>query len=207
VEGAALRSRGLALCSALEADNPRSSSLHAAIRLREVDLRGWWDEALAGRPESIERQAEALSIDPALARSVLRLALLPELSACSCVLAALRHDGAWDKGDCPHCGSPPVLAEARGLEGRRILRCGLCAAEWPGDRLRCTSCGEADSRALRSTYVEGEGDRFRLACCDRCGVALKIVSTLGPISPPGLLVTELATIHLDMIASGGECRD
>ena len=96
---------------------------------------------------------------------------------------------------------------SRGLEGRRILRCGLCAAEWPGDRLRCTSCGEADSRALRSTYVEGEGDRFRLACCDRCGLALKVVSTLAPLSPPGLLVTELATVHLDMIARGEEAGD
>jgi len=203
VDRAALRSRGLALGSALRADNPRSSSLLAAIQRGEVDLRAWWDEALAGRPESIDRHAEALSIDPALALSVLRLALLPELAAFSGVLAPLLHEGVWKGGDCPHCGSPPVLAESRGLEGRRILRCGLCAAEWPGDRLRCTSCGEADSRALRSTYVEGEGDRFRLACCDRCGLALKVVSTLVPLSPPGLLVTELATVHLDMIAAGG----
>ena len=72
----------------------------------------------------------------------------------------------------------------------------------PATASAATSCGEADSRALRSTYVEGEGDRFRLACCDRCGFALKVVSTLAPLSPPGLLVTELATVHLDMIARG-----
>ncbi len=207
IEREALRSRGLALGTALRADNPRSSALHAAIRRREIDLRAWWDEVLAGRPESIDRQAEALSIDPALALSVLRLALLPDLAASSGILAPLLHEGAWGSGDCPHCGSPPVLAESRGLEGRRILRCGLCAAGWPGDRLRCTSCGETDHRALRSTYVEGEGDRFRLACCDRCGLALKVVSTLAPLSPPGLLVTELATVHLDMIAHEGEARD
>ena len=207
VEGAALRSRGSALCSALRADNPRSSPLRAAIQRREVDLRAWWDEVLAGRPESVDRHAEALSIEPSLALSILRLALLPDLAAFSGILAPLHHEGGWVRGDCPHCGSLPVLAESRGLEGRRILRCGLCAAEWPGDRLRCASCGEADSRALRSTYVEGEGDRFRLACCDRCGCALKVVSTLVPLSPPGLLVTELATIHLDMIASGEGARD
>lgn len=207
VDRASLRSRGLALCSALRAENPRSSPLHGAIKRREVDLRAWWDEVLAGRPDSIDRQAEALAIDPALALSVLRLALLPALASSSGVLAPLHHEGAWGRGDCPHCGSPPVLAEARGLEGRRILRCGLCAAEWPGDRLRCTSCGEADHRALRSTYVEGEGDRFRLARCDRCGLALKVVSTLAPLSPPGLLVTELATLHLDMIAQEGNAPD
>jgi hypothetical protein len=48
-------------------------------------------------------------------------------------------------------------------------------------------------------FVEGEQDRFRLAICQRCGFRLKIVATLTPLSPPSLLVAELAAIHLDFI--------
>ena len=107
LDGTALRSRGLALCSALSADNPRSSSLRAAIRRREVDLRAWWDEVLAGRPESVDRQAEALSIDPALALSVLRLALLPDLAAFSGVLAPLLHEGPGTEAIVPIAAARP----------------------------------------------------------------------------------------------------
>jgi hypothetical protein len=34
-----------------------------------------------------------------------------------------------------------------------------------------------------------------------------VVSTLVPISPPGLLVAELATVHLDLIAERDEPRE
>ena len=33
----------------------------------------------------------------------------------------------WPHGYCPTCGSWPLLAESRGLEQLRLLRCGLCA--------------------------------------------------------------------------------
>ena len=93
------------------------------------------------------------------------------------------------------------MAESRGLEQRRRLRCGLCAADWEGERLRCPFCNETDHRKLSFVAVEGEQDRFRIALCDSCGGTLKVVATLAPISAPGLLVAELATTHLDQALS------
>jgi FdhE protein len=131
--------------------------------------------------------------------SVLRLALLPALARFAEPLAPLFLGISWTRGDCPNCGQIGTLAESRGLEQRRFLRCGLCAGEWPGDRLRCSFCGETDPQALHYRFVEGDRDRHRLALCDRCGGGLKVVSTLMPLSPPGMLVAELDTVHLDLI--------
>ncbi len=49
-------------------------------------------------------------------------------------------------------------------------------------------------------FVEGEQERYRLSQCDGCGFRLKVVATLAPLSPPGLLLAELVTVHLDLIA-------
>jgi FdhE protein len=135
-------------------------------------------------------------MDRSLARSVLRLVLLPELASHSAHLDASRPEGLWTRGECPDCGSPSVLAESRGLDQRRHWRCGICAGDWPGDRLRCPFCGESDHRRLSYRFIEGEHDRHRLALCESCGAALPVVSTLAPLSAPGLLVAELATAHL-----------
>lgn len=202
LDGESLRARGLALARALRAANPAARPLARAIRREKGLLAAWAREALAGRPEEVAHRAGGAGLDPDLAASVLRLALLPELAPLSKALDEMRPAGLWGLGDCPQCGSRPLLAESRGLEQRRALRCGLCAADWPGDRLRCPSCGETDHRALRSTFVEGEESRHRLSRCATCGLALKVVSTLTPLSPPALLVAELATVHLDLIAEG-----
>jgi hypothetical protein len=192
-----LRARAVAVCEALGGENPRAGALRDAVLARLVDLHAWAVAALGGCTNVVSEGAEALGLDDALARSVLRLALLPPLARHSAGLAGLRTEGLWARGDCPNCGGPPTLAESRGLEQRRFWRCGVCAADWPGDRLRCPFCGETDHRRLRYRFVEGEQDRERLALCDTCGEGLPVVSTLAPLSTPGLLVAELATAHLE----------
>jgi FdhE protein len=195
-----LQARALAICDALKRENPRARELARAIRAETVDLRMWAEQAIAGTIEPIETAASALSLDPALARSVLRLSLLPSLARYSEHLGAIRPAALWRRGECPNCGSPPILAESRGLEQQRHWRCGVCAADWPGDRLRCPFCDETNHRRLHYRFAEGEQERFRLALCDSCGQGLRVQSTLAPISPPGLLVAELATAHLDPLA-------
>lgn len=192
-----LRSRGLAVVEALGDVNPHAERLRAALRNGAADLSAWAIDAIEDRAKHVDGRAIELDLDPLLTRSVLRLAVLPSLAAVSSLLAAFRPEGLWTRGDCPNCGGPPVLAESRGLEQRRYWRCGLCASGWEGERLRCPFCGEKDHRNLHYQFVEGEQDRYRLALCDSCGGALKVVSTLRPISAPGLLVAELATAHLD----------
>ena len=89
------------------------------------------------------------------------------------------------------------------MEGLRFLRCGTCAADWPGRRLGCVACGEEDWRAVRTLSVEGEESRSRLIACESCGFRLKVVPTLAPLSAPGLVVADLATLHFDLIDEEG----
>jgi hypothetical protein len=201
IAGEGVRERGMAVCRVLRKDNADAGPLLESLRRRRADLLGWWREG----PDAIDREAVAQALAPGLVMAVLRLSLLPELARVSRALDPLRPEGLWDRGDCPQCGHWPALAESRGLEQRRRLRCGWCAADWAGDRLRCPFCASTDHRSLHYRYLEGEEDR-RLALCDRCGGRLKVVSTLAPLSAPGLLVTELATVHLDLIdgREGGE---
>jgi FdhE protein len=195
-----LDARAVAICEALRAESPAAGLLRKMIRRGEANLLAAWESArLGGAPEEIAVRVSAASFEPAFLLSVLRLALLPALARFAEALAPLLSETSWTRGDCPNCGQVSTLAESRGLEQRRYLRCGLCAAEWPGDRLRCSFCGATDPQALHYRFVEGERDRFRLALCDRCGGGLKVVSTLAPLNPPGLLVAELETVHLDLI--------
>jgi FdhE protein len=99
------------------------------------------------------------------------------------------------------CGSFPKLGEFRGLEQTRLLRCGLCAAEWAFARLRCPGCDNRDHRQLGYLSVEGEEGKWRAATCEACRQYVKMVSTLSPLPPLQLLVTDVATVHLDLLAA------
>jgi hypothetical protein len=50
-------------------------------------------------------------------------------------------------------------------------------------------------------FVEGQAGRYRLSICETCQGRLKVVSTIAPLSPPGMLVTELAMLHLELAES------
>ena len=80
--------------------------------------------------------------------TLLRLSLLPCLEQTAVQLTSWYNHQAWGRGYCPACGAWPVLAEQRGLEQRRYLRCGLCASAWEVDRLLCPFCGNRDHLLL-----------------------------------------------------------
>jgi FdhE protein len=167
-------------------------------RLVPAELLG---ELLAGRPEAIHAQAEALSLDAGLMAIVLRLTLFPVLTSISAVLTPLREGLRWEQGYCPMCGSWPLLGEFRGLEQTRWLRCGLCAAAWECPRLFCPFCGQRDHRLLGYFHVEGEENKYRAATCDSCRGYVKMIATLTALSAPRLLVADVATMHLDLAAA------
>jgi len=58
---------------------------------------------------------------------------------------------SWEHGHCPLCGDWPTLAELRGLERERHLRCGRCGSDWRSDA-RCPSC-VAWKLAVRATAI------------------------------------------------------
>jgi FdhE protein len=176
-----------ALAAALHPDK-----LHAAELMSIV---------LGGRPQSLHERAESLGLDVPLTASVLWVTLFPVLVPIRTALEPHLQATAWREGYCPVCGSFPKLGEFRGLEQFRWLRCGLCAAEWQFPRLRCPGCGQRDHRQLGYLHVDGEENKWRAAICEVCRQYVKMVSTLTPLSPLQLFVTDVATVHLDLLAA------
>jgi hypothetical protein len=160
----------------------------------------WVDEILAGGEESCALAIESAGLGATYALSVLRLSLLGELGEWSGRMTAGLAESEWPRGDCPVCGSFPALAEMRGLEQRRFLRCSLCGAGWPGSRLQCAFCNCADHDRLHVLSVEEDQGRCRAVACDVCGGRLKVATTLVPLSAPGLVVAELGMMHLGFIS-------
>jgi FdhE protein len=195
--------RWLALCQVVERHpgGEPAAALALAARQEVLDPVALLGEVLAGGAEAVAAQVEALQLDPALTLTTLRLSAFPVLSRVGTALAAWRREAAWERGNCPTCGSWPLLGEFRGLEQVRVLRCGLCATAWDFPRLRCPFCDTRDHRQLGFLHAEGEQDRYRAATCDACRGYVKMVSTLSALSGPLLLVTDLATLHLDLVAA------
>jgi FdhE protein len=198
-----LRERFLRLCAAAGerggvAAGP-AEALAAAVRSGTLDP---WDLAralLAGEGASLPGRIEERGLPGDVALTLLRLALLPALAEVTKQLQPLLAARPWRRGYCPVCGAWPTLAEQRGLEQLRHMRCGLCAASWEVDRLFCPACENRDHTRLGYLQVEGE-ERERVATCDVCGSYWKVRNALAPLSPPLLVVEELALIHLDIIA-------
>lgn len=167
---------------------------------RSLDPAALGGEVLAGRAEAVNVRARQLGLDPQAVAGVLRLALYPALTRVATALSAALGSRSWEHGYCPCCGSWPLLAEERGLESRRVLRCALCAAGWGVARLRCPTCGERDHASLGSLAPEGDETRWRVLTCSACGCYVKLVSTLQPPDAAELLVLDLFTLPLDVVA-------
>jgi len=179
-------------------ESPRR--LAEVVRSGELSLANSLEEVLAAGPAQFRRRLDERGLDADLGSSALRLTALPVLAPWADAMQATWQRVGWPRGNCPACGSWPLLAEFRGLEQFHWLRCGLCSAGWQVDRLVCPFCESRDHRQLHDLSVEGQEQRFRVAVCDECGGFVRSISTLAPLSPPMLLVTELETLHLEVVA-------
>jgi FdhE protein len=204
VDARALGSRWQKVCAAVRQrpGGEPAEALAEAVKRGRLDPAGLLAEVLAGRPEEVHARSDAEGLDAGLAATVLRLTSFPALARVSAALAPLREGHCWDAGYCPVCGSWPLLGEFRGLEQLRFLRCGWCAAEWEFPRLRCPFCGQRDHQVLGYFHVEGEEARYRAATCEECRGYVKMLTTLSALGGPELLVADVATLHLDLAATG-----
>ena len=193
--------RWLTLCDILAGQIEKQSARALAKALQQQDLSvpeltGW---ALGGQGAELRARADAIGIDGELAAIVLRWTLSPLFTQLQESMAVRFPSEPWPHGYCPVCGSWPLLSEFRGLEQVRFLRCGGCAAAWAFPRLRCPYCDTTDHRQLG--YLHSDGDEGkRAATCDACQGYVKTVTALTPLPLPRLLVADVATLHLDLIA-------
>lgn len=199
LDAEALRGAALRLADALRAAGAvGADEIGRAIRRQAIDIAQLARDVLGGDSAALGARAGALGLDAGLLGTLLRFSMLPTLRHLAEQLAPLRA-GRWPHGYCPTCGGWPLLAEQRGLDQTRHLRCGLCAGEWPLDRMCCPFCATRDHTLLGALFVEGR-EQQRAVTCDACGSYLKVLATLVPIPPLELAVHDLATVHLDIVA-------
>lgn len=158
-------------------------------------------EAAAGHDSAgLDAMAAMAGADPRAFRVVSELAALPMLRGCA-LAAAPRIPTDWRQGYCPCCGSWPTLVEVRGIERRRRLRCGRCAADWSLPLLRCAFCAETDHRNLAGLVPDGQEHNRRVEGCLTCGGYVKGLTTLGALPDWSLHLEDLATLELDLAAA------
>jgi FdhE protein len=202
LDAAWLRKRYLRLCDAL-LDHPARTAAQAlkqAVKRGSVDVHTLALEVLTGHPHLLTERAARLDLDVGLAATLLRWTLFPILEQVAKHLQPLRQNIAWSQGYCPTCGAWPLLAEQRGIEQTRFLRCGLCASDWAIERLLCPFCGSRAPTDIAYLYEEGQEATQRVVTFERCHGYFKSIATLVPIPAPLLFVIDLSTLHLDLVA-------
>jgi FdhE protein len=209
LNAANLRERYLRLCDALtKQTGPNSDqqikdaaqALKIAVEKGSLDIHALAMEVLAGDPQLVTERVAQFDLDTGLATTLLRWTLLPILEQVAKQLEPVRQQVHWEKGYCPTCGAWPTLAEQRGMEQIRVMRCGLCASEWQLERVLCPFCGTRAHFDIAFLHAEGQEASRRVMTCERCHSYLKQVTTLAPIATALLPVTDLATLHLDLVA-------
>ncbi len=164
----------------------------------------------AGKAEAIEEAAVGLALDAGLLRLLAQNSLRPALRVWSRTLQSVADLSLWQHGNCPVCGSLPALAELRGKERARYLRCTLCAADWPYPRLQCALCGQDDYRALGLLGIKDAERRdfgllfdrvVYIQTCSVCRGYLKMIVTYSVIPADLLSLEDLATMALDLAAT------
>ena len=143
--------------------------------------------------------AAAAGAEPAALHAVAPLLVLPILQSCArSWLLCVPSD--WDRGYCPVCGAWPALAEARGLEGSRRLRCGGCGSDWGAAWLRCPFCGTDDHNRLGALVSEATGPTRKLDVCFSCHGYVKTLTVLKPTPARDIPIADLETVDLDLAA-------
>jgi FdhE protein len=196
----AVRATLLQLCAVLRvgATDESAGAIEALVQRGVLDIAGLAHLVVGGKQDELFDLAERHAVSAELLAMLLRFSLFAPMLRLAAKTAALRAR-TWSAGFCPTCGCWPLLAEQRGLEQLRYLRCGLCADEWQVSRLACVLCGNDDHRMLGYLHVETQESQ-RAATCEHCHGYVKVLATLSPMRPYELLVRDLATLHLDLIA-------
>ncbi|MEP7086386.1 MAG: formate dehydrogenase accessory protein FdhE [Gemmatimonadota bacterium] len=155
---------------------------------------------------AIQRDESALAeMAERCGTSIDAFALLAQVTAMPVLRAAASAGddaaaSAWQRGYCPTCGAWPTLAENRGIERERRLRCGACSTDWSLPLLHCAFCDELDHDKLGSLHAEGEEHLRRVETCESCHGYLKSVTTFDALTTRALLWVDISTIPLDLVA-------
>ncbi len=195
----ARRIQGLIEDLAFTAAHIQEGPLVHGLRLSRADSLALIAAAITHNAPVLELLASRQEVDAAALESLAHMAALPLLQACSQQLQSLLPTH-WSESYCPICAAWPVLAERRGLDRSRRLRCGRCATDWEVEWLYCIYCGERDHRKLGSLSPDESGEMLKVETCETCRCYLKSIASLQGFQPLELLLQDLETVELDLVA-------
>jgi FdhE protein len=182
------------------------ASLAKAVRAPAFAAVELLEAAIDHDKPRIEQMANELHTEP---QALAALAQLGSTSLLHAARGALAPDPFEESaGGCPFCGAHPTLAEVRGLERVKRLRCGRCGADFGSPTLSCAYCGERDHHKLGMLLPEGAAEQqSTVDVCASCGGYLKVRRTLLAIAPGCVPLEDLASVELDLAAlSRGHSR-
>jgi FdhE protein len=197
---ASLADRWVRRVLALAAEaGPEGIGLRAAAGDVALDTRAFLEAAINADGVQLEALARSLDVDPDALAAVAALVVVPLLQALRRRFGAAV-DPQWDEGWCPICGGWPHLAEQRGLERSRRLRCARCGGDWTQPGIRCPYCGVIGHEARAALVSEQDGEARKVETCTACRGYLKCVSTLRAWAGDEVVLTDQATVDLDLVA-------
>ena len=171
-----------------------------AITSEDVDLAVLLQAAIVQDADTLSQLAAETDEGPALLATLAHFAALPLLQACGRRAEPIVATVRWQAGSCPVCAAWPTLAELRGLERTRWLRCGRCGGGWRFAQLQCPFCENTDHRQIGYLAAEREREARRAMTCNACQGYLKTVTTIGPIAPLEIGLMDAQTVELDVAA-------
>jgi FdhE protein len=177
---------------------PEAASLRVAAA-GALDPLGLLEAAVNMDGAGLEAIADKLGVDPDALATAAALAAMPLLQALRRRFGAAV-DPRWSEGICPVCGGWPLLAELRGLERARRLRCGRCGGDWAQPGIRCPYCGVTGHEARAALVSEQDGEARKVETCAACRGYLKLVSTLHAWAGDEVALADLAAVDLDLVA-------
>jgi FdhE protein len=180
--------------------NPYVRDIRTALEEDRLDVGMVLSETAAGQRDSIDSTAVGLGLNPDLLWTLAQFSLRPAFQAVRLQLSPMVEGVAWSKGNCYVCGSGASLAELRGNNQEKHLRCGRCGADWPAGRLHCNFCGNEDHKSLGYISAEKKEETMRVELCEKCRGYIKVIVSFSPLPPEMLSVLDLATLQLDYIA-------
>lgn len=171
----------------------------AAARSSALDPLALLETAVNHDAARLDPLAAALDLDAPALGPLAQLAAAPLLQACGRALGP-RVASGFAHGHCPICGAWPTMAEVRGLERERHLRCGRCGGDWRIDALLCLYCAQQDHRRLVALVPESHGEARKVDACEECHGYVKILASLTAWPGDAVLLEDLDTVELDLAA-------
>jgi len=190
------------LCTTAKDTTSRMNEEIQRIEQAVADNRLHLDELLQKHSDNLyqEKTAEELKIDKPVLQFLVYMSILPSIHANVETLKNYVDLKNWFMGYCPVCGSLPKMSELKGEGGKRHFMCSFCGFIWPSQRLKCPFCDNQDHEKLHFFYAEGQR-AYRVELCEQCKQYIKTVDKRNLDYEPDLDLEDVATIHLDILAS------